>query len=110
MSENLAAMWSSEIATERSHSTASVIVVFSWVRYSSALMGPKRGIEGRRRQRETPAKARTKYIKSVTCYKPLVCRPKRGGCRGVGGEWAVPSFHSSRRAVHVVGFVYSTAK
>ena len=67
ISANLAAMWSSDIATVRSHSTTSTIVEFNCPRYSSAFTGPKMGIEGRRRQRETPAKAITKYIKSVTC-------------------------------------------
>jgi hypothetical protein len=53
-------MCSSDIATERNHSTDSVIVVFNVVRYSSAFTAPKTGIEGSRRHNETPANAITK--------------------------------------------------
>ena len=60
ISANLNAMWSSEIATARSQSTPSVIVMFNVLRNSSALTVPKMLIEGRRRQRETPAKAMMK--------------------------------------------------
>ena len=60
ISANLKAMWSCEIATLRSHSTPSVIVVFKVLRNSSALMEPKIWIDGRRRQSETPAKAMMK--------------------------------------------------
>ena len=50
-------MCSSDIATERSHSTDSMIVAFNVVRYSSAFTVPKIGIDGSRRHKETPAKA-----------------------------------------------------
>jgi hypothetical protein len=56
ISANLEAMCSSEMATLRNHSTASVIVVFRVDRYSSATE-PNIGIDGRRRHNETPANA-----------------------------------------------------
>lgn len=57
ISANLEAMCSSEIATDRSHSTVSVIVLLSVERYSSGLARPTMGMEGSRRQSETPANA-----------------------------------------------------
>jgi hypothetical protein len=67
ISANLEAMCWSEMATVRRYSTPSVIAVFSVVLYSSALIFPKIGMEGSKRQRLTPANAMMKYMISVTC-------------------------------------------